>query len=67
MVFISYFGLIIYPVIYCRKLDVITYRRFSLTSEHMQLASGFMQLAAAGHRRNIVNFHCFTVFLKEKY
>ena len=29
-----------------------------LTSEYMQLASGFMQLAAAGPRRNIVHFHC---------
>ena len=34
-----------------------------LISEYMQLASGFMQLAAAGriHRRNKVHF---TVFLK---
>ena len=24
----------------------------------MQLASGFLQLAAAGRRRNIVHFHC---------
>ena len=24
----------------------------------MQLASGFMQLAAVGRRRNIVHFHC---------
>ena len=30
----------------------------------MQLASDFMQLAAAGRRRNIVHF--FTVFLKGK-
>ena len=29
-----------------------------LTSEHMQLASGFMQLVAAGRRRNIVHVHC---------
>ena len=32
-----------------------------LTSEYMHLASGFMQLAAAGRRRNIVYL---TVFLK---
>ena len=29
-----------------------------LTSEYMQLASGFMQLAAAVCRRNIVHFNC---------
>ena len=29
-----------------------------LTSEYMQLASGFMQLAAIRCRRNIVHFHC---------
>ena len=29
-----------------------------LTSEYMQLASGFMQLAAAGCRRNIEHFYC---------
>ena len=29
-----------------------------LTNEYMQLASGFMQLAAAGRRRNIVQFYC---------
>ena len=29
-----------------------------LTSEYMQLASGFMQLAAAVRRRNIVHFNC---------
>ena len=29
-----------------------------LTSEYMQLASGFMQPAAAGRRRNKVHLHC---------
>ena len=29
-----------------------------LTSDYIQLASGFMRLAAAGRRRNIVHFHC---------
>ena len=29
-----------------------------LTSNYMQLASGFMQLAAAGRRRNKLHFHC---------
>ena len=29
-----------------------------LTSEYIQLASGFMQLAAAGRKRNIAHFHC---------
>ena len=29
-----------------------------LTSEYMQLASGFMQLAAVKRRRNKVHFHC---------
>ena len=29
-----------------------------LTSEYMQLASGIMQLAAAGRRLNKVHFHC---------
>ena len=29
-----------------------------LTSKYMQLASGFMQLAADGRRRNKVHFHC---------
>ena len=28
------------------------------TREYLQLASGFMQLAAAGRRRNKVHFHC---------
>ena len=28
------------------------------TSEYMQLASSFMQLAAAGGSRNKVHFHC---------
>ena len=30
-----------------------------LTSEYMQLASGFMQLASSGRTRNKVYFHCF--------
>ena len=34
-------------------LDVI-----NLTSKYMQLASGFMQLAAAERRRNKVHFLC---------
>ena len=29
-----------------------------LSNRYMQLASGFMQLAAAGCKRNIVHFHC---------
>ena len=29
-----------------------------LTSDYMRLASGFMQLAAALYRRNIVHFNC---------
>ena len=29
-----------------------------LASEHMQLPSGFMQLAATGRMRNKVHFHC---------
>ena len=29
-----------------------------LTSEYMQLECGFMQLPAAVHRRNIVDFNC---------
>ena len=29
-----------------------------LTSDFVQLASGFMQMAAAGRRRNKVHFHC---------
>ena len=33
-----------------------------LSSEYMQLASGFIKLAPAGHRRNN---HIFTVFLRE--
>ena len=32
-----------------------------LTSVFMQLASGFMQLAAAGCSRNILHFHCLFV------
>ena len=48
-----------------RKLDVtslcnVAFHR--LTSEYMQLVSGFMQLAAAARRRNTVHF---TVLLKE--
>ena len=29
-----------------------------LTSEYMQLAGGFIQLVAAGRKRNMVHFHC---------
>ena len=38
-----------------------------LTSEYMQLVSGYMQLAAAGGRRIIVHFTVFlNYFLKKK-
>ena len=47
----------VYPAIYCCKLHVNTLHAFHwLTSEYMQLASGFMQLVAAGSWRNIVHF-----------
>ena len=37
-----------------------------LTSEYMQLASCFMQLAAAAHWPNRVHFHCLSLsFLRE--
>ena len=38
--------------IYCRKLDVIKNVVFHW------LTSGFMQLAAAGRRLNVLNFYC---------
>ena len=44
-------------VIYYRKSDIITKRYFSLVDKCIYaVASGFMQLAAAGRRRNKV--HC---------
>ena len=45
-----------YNVVNMTSLRNITFHW--LNSEYMQLASGFMQLAATGHRRNIVHFHC---------
>ena len=46
-----------YPATYCQTS--LRYVGFHwLTSEYMQLASSFMQLTAAGRRRNKVHVHC---------
>ena len=45
-----------YTVANPKSLRNVAFHLF--TSEYMQVASCFMQLAAAGRRRNKVYFHC---------
>ena len=57
----------VYPAIYSTVANLTSLRNFAfhwLTSQYMQLASGFMQLAAAGRIGATKNI--FAVFLEEK-